>query len=375
MEEKNSRSYYIMHKDLPTCKVGLDGTCEIFEEAFLPYGIYLENESILDNRIDIRLNNLENFYHWCATRMLTLDRVYAKEILNSIGRSQAVTDRDRAEIAIAYRCLSLTDVYWIKTEEDSAVYETINLYDHSLSDAFVDVALRGKQLSAQNAGLIDDADVAGDIGTAGVTPKAWIRRNGEFLLLKDGDEKEVRAELLASKIIDCFDVDHVRYEADEYDGKLVSSSKIMTGHDKSIVPFEHVEIYAMNHDIDIWEFIKIKDNYSYQMMNIMDYLVGNTDRHRGNWGFMADNESNKLLGLHPLMDFNKAFLSYDTEEGARCLTTSQNMSQKEAAIIAVKETGLNQVADVDESWFEEFGDPKILAMFNKRFEVLRNIEV
>ena len=31
------------------------------------------------------VNNLTNFYFWCASRVLTLDRQYAKEILNSIG--------------------------------------------------------------------------------------------------------------------------------------------------------------------------------------------------------------------------------------------------------------------------------------------------
>lgn len=45
--------------------------------------------------IDILVDNVTNFYYWCASRVLTLDRKYAKEILNSIGASQAVTDRDR----------------------------------------------------------------------------------------------------------------------------------------------------------------------------------------------------------------------------------------------------------------------------------------
>ena len=49
--------------------------------------------------------------------MLTLDRTYAKEILNSIGASQSVTDRERAQIALSYHCLSLLDVFWVKGEK------------------------------------------------------------------------------------------------------------------------------------------------------------------------------------------------------------------------------------------------------------------
>ena len=41
--------------------------------------------------------------------MMLPDRTYAKEILNSIGASQSVTDRERAQIALSYHCLSLLE--------------------------------------------------------------------------------------------------------------------------------------------------------------------------------------------------------------------------------------------------------------------------
>ena len=42
-------------------------------------------------------------------RMMPPDRTCAKEILNSIGASQSVTDRERAQIALSCHCLSLLD--------------------------------------------------------------------------------------------------------------------------------------------------------------------------------------------------------------------------------------------------------------------------
>ena len=47
----------------------------------------------------------------------------------------------------------------------------------------------------------------------------------------------------------------------------------------SIVSREAFEIYAVNHEMDALEYILDLDCYSYHMMNILDYLVGNTDRH------------------------------------------------------------------------------------------------
>ena len=65
------------------------------------------------------------------------------------------------------------------------------------------------------------------------------------------------------------------------------------------------------------------------MMNILDYLVGNTDRHWENWGLLVDNETNQPIRLHDLMDFNRAFQQYDTPEGANCLTVGKrHLSQK-----------------------------------------------
>ena len=114
-------------------------------------------------------------------------------------------------------------------------------------------------------------------------------------------------------------------------------------------------MYCANHTLNRDAFVLKKDAYSYHMMNLIDYLVGNTDRHWGNWGFFVDNRTNRLRKLHPLMDFNKAFLSYDTLEGARCQTNAKKQSQLDAAIEAVRQVGLNQIEEIQESWFPEPG--------------------
>jgi hypothetical protein len=299
---------------------------------------------------------------------LTLDRKYAKEILNNIGAIQAYTDRERAAIAISYRALSLMDVYWVRAKGDTKTFEEISLYNHSLSRAFVDVSLRGKNLTAANAELITSQDEAGDVGTPGVAPKAWIREDGVFYLLKDGDQRDVSAELLASKIVGCFDVEHVSYSETCFSDVRVSKCRIITSEQISIVSSEFIEIYCMNNNKNKMEFILKKDAYSYYMMNIIDYLIGNTDRHWGNWGFSVDNATNKIIKIHPLMDFNKAFLSYETVDGALCQTTETKMSQRQAAIDAVKKVGLNQISQIDRSWFD---DAAKADMFFERLNILK----
>ena len=361
---KGWERFTIMHKDRKVAAIREDGTCTIYAPSFMPYNLYLETTDDLDTR----LNNLNNFYYWCSSRVLTLDRRFAKEILNSIGAKQAVTDRDRAAIAISYHGLSLTDVYWIKFNREDVGFADLSLFRHSLSGAFADVSLNGRPLTVQNAELLTPNDAAGDIGTQGVAPKAWIREKGTFYLLKNGDERDVKAELLASKIARCFDVESVAYEPDAFEGKAVSRSRIITSEEKSLVSAEAVEVYCANHGLDRDAFVLKKDAYAFHMMNLIDYLVGNTDRHWGNWGFLVDNDTNKLEKLYPLMDFNKSFLAYDTIDGARCQTSSRKLSQREAAIEAVRAVGLNQIAEVEREWFE---DAATWEMFKKRLDVVK----
>ena len=354
-------NYEIMHGDNLIATITSQGQCRILLPAFMPCNLYLE----ATDELDARVNNITNFYYWCATRLLTLDRKYAKQILNSMGMSQATTDKERARIALSYHCLTLTDIYWVREAGEDISFAQINLYENHLSNAFIDVSLKGHQMTVGNAYLLAD-----DASTSGCFPKAWLREADGFWLLKDGDERAVQNELLASRICQCFRCNQVIYEPYEYGGLQVSRSHLLTNLEYSIVSREAFEIYAVNHDVNPMDYILNLDAYSYYMMNILDYLVGNTDRHWGNWGFLVDNRTGQTVRLHDLMDFNQSFLAYDTIEGAGCLTTvDRKISQKDAAIEAVNQIGLNQIAEIQPEWFA--GCEEEYQMFRQRLQLLR----
>lgn len=119
------------------------------------------------------------------------------------------------------------------------------------------------------------------------------------------------------------------------------------------------EIYALNHDLNVLEECIKLDPVTYYGMNILDYLVGNTDRHPENWGFLVDNRTNQCISLYPIMDFNMSFGSYDTVEGANCQTVyPERKSQKEAAVEGVRKVGLRQIRPVDEILLKMFQNGK-----------------
>ncbi len=243
MPEKNM--YEIMHMDRRVAKINDSGQCKIYYKSFMPYNLYLEEAEDIETLV----NNITNFNYWCATRILTLDRKYAKEILNSIGMLQAVTDKERAKIALSYRCASLTDVFWVKLKKEKISFRDINLYENHLDNTFIDIALRGKQYTVQNEYL------ARDLSTNGCFPKAWQRMNDGFRLLKDGGSDAVERELLASQICRCFNVLQVLYERGYFDGEKVSVSSNITSKEYSIVSMEAFEIYAANHNRNTKKYV------------------------------------------------------------------------------------------------------------------------
>ena len=276
--------YHVMHMEKCVAQVSTAGECKIYLEDFMPYDLVLEESDDFDDRI----NNVTNFYYWCAS------------------------------------------------------------YTHSLSNALVDIALRGHQMTVTNAHLL-----ANDLSTGGCYPKAWVRKDDGFYLYKDGGQDAVEREVLASKICRCFDCHQVLYEQGMFENEPVSISRIMTSQRYSLVTYAAYDVYCTNHDWNTLDKILELDAHGYYMMNILDYLVGNTDRHWENWGLLVDNETNQPIRLHDLMDFNRAFQQYDTLDGANCLTVGKrHLSQREAAVEAVRRIGLNQIDDVNDAMLE-----------------------
>ena len=70
------------------------------------------------------------------------------------------------------------------------------------------------------------------------------------------------------------------------------------------------------------------------------------------------------------MDFNQCFFSYDSIDGANCQTVKEKgISQRQAAIDAVKHIGLRQIKEMDMSKFEDMEQEA--AMFELRLAELK----
>ena len=91
-------------------------------------------------------------------------------------------------------------------------------------------------------------------------------------------------EVLASRICRCFDVAQVFCEEGTFDGEKVSVSENMTSRPVSIASMEALSIWLANHDKNVEKYVLSLDRHGYYMMNVIDYLVGNTGTATGETG-------------------------------------------------------------------------------------------
>ena len=174
--------------------------------------------------------------------------------------------------------------------------------------------------------------LAPDCSTDGVAPKAWVRTTNGLYLYKaaaNGSDS-VTKEVEASHILQKLGFSVLQYDYASYENVPVSASKCFTTTEISSISAEK---YSYNYDLQPLV------NNDFYMMNLCDYLIGNTDRHWGNWLFIYDDAG--ITGYAPLMDFNHAF---EADENTPCLPYgyiyNENISQFEVALTALKKTGI-----------------------------------
>lgn len=287
----------LMMKNIPVLETNKDGSITIYHEKLIPFSLQKED-----------LTYEDFFFNWLAIRPLSIGRTNAKAILNN-----ARIPQNPLTIARVCHGMNLSDCYWVKEREEEITWEHDNLYDQEMDPFYADTALTGRSHP-----LSKEKFHTPELTAQGVSAKCWIREEDGIYLYKVG-----RKELPASKILDVLGISHVQYEKAEYlkeylskeriqkiteAGEVIVRSKLITNKERGIVPFEEFAVYCANKEMeDEYEEAKRIDERSYYEMQIADYILNNSDRHVGNWGFYFDINENRFEKMYPLMDHDHAF--------------------------------------------------------------------
>ena len=348
----------IMYQDIKLATFNRrNGQAAIDREDLFPFDLYLTESDDFDDR----LNNVTNFNSWCASRVLPLDRKYAKEILNFYGYKQAITDKDRADIALFCSCVSLQDCFWVKPADDTRDWSSTNLFQNSLSDTVLEVALLGKSLTMTNTEIVTP-----DFSTDGTAPKAWIRREHDFFLYKGDVNDSVTREVEASRILQEIGIPAVQYREKIFMENRVAVCKCFTSEEVNLVRAGDYALWCDNHDLDFAEIL-CKYSREFELMNLGDFLVGNNDRHSQNWGFVYDS-TRTMTGFAPVIDFDHAFLAGEDTRCLPMLLVGEEISQKDYAlrIISKYRSELNFDMDYRKYKYGRWVKDRVDTLLNQR---------
>ena len=110
-------------------------------------------------------------------------------------------------------------------------------------------------------------------------------------------------------------INAVKYNLSKYDGRLCSTCELFTNKDISFVPVSRIVTDGgINAVIEYYKNLGEKYFSKLIDMLVFDAVVCNTDRHFGNFGFLVDNHSNKIVDVAPIFDNGLSLCSFAMDD-------------------------------------------------------------
>lgn len=294
--------YELKHFNTPILKFSAD---EESSEPNVEIKWVTKNTSLLP--LDLELNE-DGLFKWLKHRTIPSNRAYVRTLLSKCGLN---LNRPLNIIKVS-KGLSLNDCYWIVEEGFEGKFEDFNLYDNHLSRVLAGIAFTGYGSSIRSS-LASSPEFT----TNGMLPKCWRRIKGKIYLYKGGTTgasntgMEPYSEFYAHQVAQAMEIDSVPYNICKWKGELCSYCEIFTSKDYSFVPVgKIVKTGGMTAVREFYEnlgkeYVKALDD-----MIVLDALICNTDRHYGNFGFLVNNKTNKIVAPAPLFDHGNSLYNF-----------------------------------------------------------------
>ena len=300
--------YILMHKNIPVAKLVLDDVLcgirkieEVYHIEHLPVGVNVRHGLV--DRADLN--------SWWLDRSIPASR-------SGVRRTLEILNLQSTQMLLT-KCLglSLSDQYWIRPSDRPDIeWENVNFFSNPFSEDIGDILL-GK--APRNGALSFHTP---DNTSDGCLKKRWKIIDGKRCLIKGGSAPLMLQpfhEVIASSIAEKLGIPHIPYQmlwdngvpycvCEDFinaDTELVSAWRIMQtlkkSNDTSV--YQHF-LNCCNH----LGIPKAKENVD--RMIVLDYIIGNEDRHFNNFGVIRDATTLEWVDFAPIFDSGSC-LGYD----------------------------------------------------------------
>ena len=285
-------NFILMNKKRPLADIDLSDSGyivsinKIIDADAFPVGV------ITDNNIK---NTIGRLNAWWQGRAIPASRDGLNIVLQTYGIETAT------KLAVRSLGLSLSDQYWIKPASSDIDWQDVNFFTNDFSSDLGD-AFFSRGSSKPNINPMTP-----DASSNGWLKKKWIIMNEERFLAKSGSIPLLQQpynEVAASKIMEVLGIEHVEYKLIVEDGRPLSLCKNFVITQTEFVPANLIRniLPKSNQDSEYTHFLKCAEKLEIpnvkehlDKLMIIDFIIENTDRHYGNFGFIRDVETLKFI--------------------------------------------------------------------------------
>lgn len=293
-----NNEFLLMNKDVPVLKFAsvADGFSTVFQEvSWINPGV--------------KPLNYQELGEWLEGRQASKHRESIEKLLKEIGCLNL------EGFLRTTHGLTLNDTFWVKEADSPLKWREVSLYTNPFNEVISRIAFEG--------GLYGKHfnETSPEFGVSGNYKKCWVREGDEIFLLKGGTSGISNAGLepfcegLAAQISKVFCHDAVDYDIVKFRGHDVCKCKLFTDERLGYISVLSVLGKKIS-DNAVFEYFKNNGwEDAFRRMVVLDALILNEDRHRGNYGFLFDNDTMKITGPAPVFDHNLSLFVYASEEG------------------------------------------------------------
>ena len=369
----------LMHRRVEVAKLELDDETGIIRKIesvmsaeHVPVGVPVKN-GIIDRG---ELNK------WWTDRSIPASRSGVREALETLNLNDTKI--------LLVRCfgLSLSDQYWICPEGAELIWEKINFFDNSFSDDMGDV-LFGKPKKNE------DFDFSSPDNTSdGYLKKRWKIINGKRCLVKGGSNLERQQpfnEVIASKIMDRLNINHVSYNIIWEDGEPYSVCEDFVTRDTELVSAWRImqtqkkdnSTSVYQHFVNCCKSLGAADVVpALDRMLVLDYLISNEDRHLNNFGLLRNAETLEWIGFAPIYDsgsslgYNSLLSQIYTEKNIASKPFKRRHDEQIKLVTSFDWIDFSKLYDAGDMVREVFSDPraKELISENRKEAIVQMVE-
>lgn len=319
-------------------------------------------------------------------RLLGALRVFWKERLIPAGRYKEYAYHGQTmagAMALSGYGVNLSDGWWLKEENSSISWDTVNAFSHPFSSYFE----------------TPEPTASPDFCTNGNLPKYWAWEENHPVLYKLGNEEnqaEAYHEVIASHFLDVLYLPHVPYRLKRraIDGITYpwSVCPAFTSKEIEYIPAWYILGLASkrNEESEYAYFLRCAKEAGIppiqkqlDAMLAFDYFINNTDRHYGNFGFLRRVDTLEWLGMAPIFDNGNSFWFDEPDairlKKQRCLpfwNDQEKMLSKLSYVFDVSALDDDLIAEeirsgVSPCFSQEITDNLIYAVLEKRRRLQR----